>query len=110
MKLDAGDSQTLSKINRPALGVDFEEVVAGLRSMRRVVIQSMFIAGRVQNAEGEAYEAWLASIAQVRPKKVQIYSVDRPVAVGEVQRVSREVLERLARAASDKTGIEVRAF
>jgi wyosine [tRNA(Phe)-imidazoG37] synthetase (radical SAM superfamily) len=110
MKLDAGDPWTLAQINRPASAVRFEEVIAGLQAMPRLIIQSMIIAGRVQNADGEAHEAWLATVAQLSPESVQIYSIDRPVAATVVQKVPKEVLERLARNAKDRTGIEVRAY
>jgi len=110
MKLDAGDPWTFAQINRPVSGIEFEEIIAGLQAMPRLIIQSMIIDGQVQNAEYEAHEAWLTAIAQLSPDKVQIYSTDRPVAATGVQKVSREVLERLARSAEERTGIEVRAY
>jgi wyosine [tRNA(Phe)-imidazoG37] synthetase (radical SAM superfamily) len=110
MKLDAGDPVTFAQINRPVSGIDFEETIAGLQTMPRLIIQSMIIAGPVQNVEGEAHEAWLATLGQLSPEKVQIYSTERPVATAGVQRVSREVLERLARSTEHRTGIEVRAY
>ena len=110
MKLDAGDPSTFAQINRPLSGVKFGEIIAGLQAMPRLIIQSMIIAGEVQNVGGEAHEAWLTAIAQLSPQKVQIYSTDRPVAAPRVQKVSGEVLDRLARSAEERTGIEVRAY
>jgi wyosine [tRNA(Phe)-imidazoG37] synthetase (radical SAM superfamily) len=110
MKLDAGDSETLTQINHPGPGVQFEDIIAGLCVMPRVVIQSMLMAGQVQNVEGEVHERWLNAVAQVSPEKVQIYTVDRPVATAGVRRVSRRTLEILARRATESTGIEVQAF
>ena len=110
VKLDAGDPSTFAQINRPVSGVKFEEIVAALRTMPGLIIQSMIIAGQPHNAEGEAHEAWLDTIAQLSPQKVQIYSIDRPVPVSELRRVSREVLAQLARNAQERTGIDVRAY
>jgi wyosine [tRNA(Phe)-imidazoG37] synthetase (radical SAM superfamily) len=110
MKLDAGDPATFAQISRPVSGVKFEEIIAALQTMPGLIIQSMIIAGQAQNAEGEAHEAWLDTIAQLSPQKVQIYSIDRPVPVSGLRRVSKEALERLARNAQERTGIEVRAY
>ncbi len=110
MKLDAGDPATFGQLNRPASAIQFENILAGLQAMPRLIIQSMMIAGPVQNVEGEAHEAWLTTIAELSPEKVQIYSTDRPVAATGVRKVPLEVLDRLARHAKERTGIRVSAY
>jgi len=110
MKLDAGDPVTFAQVNRPAPGVTLEKILTGLSAMPRLVIQSLIIDGETQNVRGEAHEAWLSTLSQLSPDKVQIYSTERPVAETAVERVSREALERLARTSEERTGIEVRAY
>lgn len=110
MKLDAGDPETLASINRPLAGVAFEEIIAGLRAMPRLIIQSMIVTGPVQNVEGEVHETWLRALVHVAPQRVQIYGAERPVAETGVERVSKEILERLARNAEQRTGISVTAY
>lgn len=110
MKLDAGDAETLERINRPAAGVSFGRIVDGLAALPRLIIQSMIISGEFANAEGETVDGWLSTIAQLAPVKVQIYSTERPVAEAGVHRVSREALNGLARLAQERTGIPVAAY
>jgi wyosine [tRNA(Phe)-imidazoG37] synthetase (radical SAM superfamily) len=110
MKLDAGDPQTLSLLSRPSSVVTFEKIVEGLAAMPRLIIQSMIIEGEVQNAEGEAHEAWLATVSGLSPEMVQIYTAERPVAESGVRRVSRQHLEELASRAQERTGITVKAY
>jgi len=110
MKLDAGDPDTLSRMNRPAPAVTFEKIVEGLAGMPRLIVQSMIIAGESQNAEGEAHEAWLTTLARLSPEKVQTYTAERPVAESGVRRVPREDLESLAQRAQERTGIPVGAY
>jgi len=110
MKLDAGDPETLASINRPLAGVAFEEMIAGLRAMPRLIIQSMIVTGPVQNVEGEAHETWLKALVYLAPQRVQIYSAERPVAETGVQRVPKQVLKRLARNAEQRTGVSVTAY
>jgi wyosine [tRNA(Phe)-imidazoG37] synthetase (radical SAM superfamily) len=110
MKLDAGDPQTLSRLSRPSSAVTLERLLEGLAAMPRMIIQSMIIEGEVQNAEGEAHEAWLAAVARLAPQMVQIYTAERPAAESVVRRVSKQKLEELARRAQEKTGVWVRAY
>jgi len=110
MKLDAGDPDTLSRINRPAPGVTLEHILEGLEGISHLIVQSMIIAGEPQNTEGEAHEAWLMTLARLSPEKVQIYTAERPAAESGVRQVSREVLDSLAQRAQERTGIVVRAY
>jgi wyosine [tRNA(Phe)-imidazoG37] synthetase (radical SAM superfamily) len=110
MKLDAGDPETLSRLNRPARAVTLERILEGLAAMPRLIVQSMIIAGEAQNAEGEAHEAWLTTLCRLSPEKVQIYTAERPAAESGVRRVPREELEKLAERAQERTGIPVGAY
>jgi wyosine [tRNA(Phe)-imidazoG37] synthetase (radical SAM superfamily) len=110
MKLDAGDPDTLSLISRPVSNVTFEKIIEGLSEMPRLIIQSMIIAGEPQNAEGDAHEAWLATLAHLSPQEVQIYTAERPVPESTVQRVRKETLESLARHAQETIGVPVGAY
>jgi wyosine [tRNA(Phe)-imidazoG37] synthetase (radical SAM superfamily) len=110
MKLDAGDPQTLSLLSRPSAAVTFEKLVQGLAGMPRLIIQTMIIAGEVQNVEGQAHEAWLATVARLAPEMVQVYSAERPAAESGVQCVPKKRLEELASQAQERTGIPVKAY
>lgn len=110
MKLDAGDARTLECINRPAPGVTLEQIVAGLGQVPGLVIQSVLVDGLVTNVRGEAFEAWLATVAELRPARVQIYSTDRPVADAGVERVPPEALQRIADEARTRTGLTFEAY
>lgn len=110
LKLDAGDSETFRRLNRPAPGLCYEAIVAALRLMPHVVIQSVLIEGPVSNAHGAAFEAWLAAIAQIRPTSVHIYSTDYPVGAAKVERVPPYVLRSLAVEAARRTGVRVEPY
>jgi len=110
MKLDAGDPATMARINRPAAGVRFEEIMQGLAALPGLIIQSMIISGQVQNALGEAHERWLSAIAELSPREVQIYSSERPVAETGVQQVPKDELDDLATRAEQRVGVPVRAY
>ena len=110
MKLDAGDPETLARVNRPDPAVGLEQIIAGLKGVPGLIVQSMLIQGMVTNIDGKAYEAWQGAISEVGPRHVQIYSTDRPVAEPGVERVPPSTLERIAEETERKTGIRVTAF
>lgn len=96
MKLDAGDAGTLACINRPASGVELEHILDGLRGIPGLVIQSVLVDGEVSNVQGDAFEAWVFALTEVRPTRVQIYSTDRPVPEAGVMKVSPRDLQCIA--------------
>ena len=110
MKLDAGDPLTWQAINRPAPSLDFETVIAGLRELDRVTIQSLILDGPVQNVRGKPFDRWAETLASIAPQEVQIYTTDRPVAEAKVEKVPKAILLEMAREAEARTGIPVRAY
>jgi wyosine [tRNA(Phe)-imidazoG37] synthetase (radical SAM superfamily) len=110
MKLDAGDPGTLADLNRPAQTVKLERILDGLKGIPDVIIQGVLVDGRVSNVRGEAFEAWLAALAEIRPSRVQIYSTDRPVPDAGVERVPPAILQSLAREIQECTGLCVDAY
>ena len=110
LKLDAGDAVTFARINRPAQGVVFARIADALRQVPNFVIQTALIDGAVTNATGNAFEAWLETLAQLRPARVQVYSTDYPVPSANVQRVPAYRLRQLAEIAEQRTGVPVLAY
>jgi len=110
MKLDAGDPLTWRAINRPAPSLDFETVVAGLKELKGVTIQSLILDGPVQNVRGKPFDRWVETLAWIAPQEVQIYTTDRPVAEAQVEKVPKAVLLEMARVAEARIGIPVRAY
>ena len=110
LKLDAGDPETLVRINRPAPEVKLEDILDGLKDVPGCIVQSVLVDGKVNNVRGEAYEAWVAALAAIRPTEVQIYSTDYPVPEAGVERVLPYVLKRIAGQVEERTGLRVRAY
>lgn len=110
MKLDAGDKKTLARINRPAPGVELEQIIQGLKEIPSVIIQTVLVDGKVTNTRGEPFETWLSALVEIKPARVQIYSTDRPVPEAGVERVLPPTLRRIAREIESRTGLHVNAY
>jgi len=80
MKLDVGDPALFRQINRPAAGVEFDEIVAGLAALKNITIQTLFLSGDPDNSTPMAVGKWLDQLELIRPDAVQIYTLDRPFA------------------------------
>ena len=72
MKLDAGDIETFSRINRPCRGVDYNAILDGLKSMDNVSLQAMFVDGEIQNVSEREIIQWIERISEIRPINIQI--------------------------------------
>jgi wyosine [tRNA(Phe)-imidazoG37] synthetase (radical SAM superfamily) len=110
MKLDAGSEETFKKLNRPCPGVLFQEVVENLKALDDIVIQSVFVQGRLDNTEDGEVERWTEKLCSIRPREVQIYSIDRPSADEGLVLVEKERLNQIARKAEDLCEIPVKVF
>ncbi len=101
MKLDPGPVELVNGV-----AYDRARLVEDLRALVDVVVQAMVVQGPGYDGAGEAeVEAWLAALARLQPKSVQVYSIARPPADSRVRPVARErLLEIAARARRVVTG------
>ena len=101
MKLDAGDVTTFRMVNAPAITLG--RLIADLRSVGPLVLQSMFVRdeeGVVDNTTPRAVDAWLGAVDKIRPQSIDIYSLARKPARGTLRAVPRPVLDAIARRVS----------
>jgi wyosine [tRNA(Phe)-imidazoG37] synthetase (radical SAM superfamily) len=77
MKLDCGSEQCLKRYNVPCKGINFTEIVSGLKLLKEVTIQALITGGPSGNYREDYLEAWLDLLAEINPVLVQIYSLDR---------------------------------
>jgi wyosine [tRNA(Phe)-imidazoG37] synthetase (radical SAM superfamily) len=110
MKLDAGTPATLRRFNRPCPGVDFDEMVEGLRALAPIVLQTMFAAGPAGNSEPADVEAWLNAVERVGPARMQIYSLDRVPAESTVAVVPRDRLREIAAEVAAHLAVDVAVY
>ncbi len=110
LKLDAGDPETLARINRPVPAVTLDVIIDGLKGVPNLIVQSVLIDGVVSNVRGDALDAWVTALAEVRPTQVHIYSTDYPVPDAGVERVLPYELDRIAADVREQTGLEIVAY
>jgi wyosine [tRNA(Phe)-imidazoG37] synthetase (radical SAM superfamily) len=98
--LDAGDAPVFHRVNRPTRDITIEKLVSGLEQFRRefagaIWLEVFFVAG--VNTNEEQVEKIRALITRIRPDKVHLNTAVRPPAEENVQAVSRDTLQAIAR-------------
>lgn len=99
LKLDSALPDTVRRMNRPVNpSFDMEEQLDRLAAFGgRCVVQTMFLRGpEFDNTTDEEVDAWLGALQRIAPRQVQLYSIDRPVPVGGLEKVDAAVLRSIA--------------
>ncbi len=102
MKLDAGDQKTFNLINRPFTPISVAEVVKNLVAFKgSISIQTLFLRGEyegeiIDNTTDKEVSIWLDKIAEIAPKKVVIYPIDRETPARNLQKIDFETLNAIA--------------
>lgn len=109
-KLDVGTRKTFNAINRPAPGIDFNEICTYLQGVRGIFIQTMFVHGSPSNTGEQEIEAYYEKLRMIKPLGVHIYSIDRPVPNAHLIRVQPRELQRIVRRGRERTGANMQAF
>jgi len=99
VKLD-GVGSWFVDVDKPLFGFRWEALVEGLRKLRDYHLQVMVVKGRGENITPAALAAWAAWVRRhaLRPKSVQLYTVDRFPAYDGVRPLSRSEMAQVADA------------
>jgi wyosine [tRNA(Phe)-imidazoG37] synthetase (radical SAM superfamily) len=98
------------RIDRPAGDCPLGAIVYGISLLRRVTVQACFVDGWVSNVDRAAVRQWVELVRELRPRKVQITTIDRPAWKCDARPVPREQLEEIACLLRDRTGVEASVF
>jgi wyosine [tRNA(Phe)-imidazoG37] synthetase (radical SAM superfamily) len=97
--LDAGDSETFQKINRPNPDINIENLVSGLSSFRnefpgKIWLEVFLVEGI--NTKSEQIDNIKDAIERIGPDKIHLNTAVRPTAEPNLKRLSIEQLQFIA--------------
>ena len=100
ISLSAWDDDSLKKLNRPAPGLTFDQMLAGHRDFRaefagKLWLEVFLVDGI--NANPNQVRKIAAAAAGIRPDKIHLNTAVRPPAETNVQPVTKEALDALCR-------------
>lgn len=103
LKLDSAFDRTAQRINKPrSAAYTVAKTVEQLKQFSgQMILQTMFLRGeyngeRIDNTTPEEVEAWLRLVAEIQPRQVMIYSLDRDTPCQTLEKVSKEDLQQIA--------------
>ena len=113
LKLDSAIPRTFLAINRPTSPNCIPEgVIADLKKFKgQCVVQTIMIRGEYEgkhfdNTTDEELDALLRAYLEIQPREVMLYAIDRKTPAENLEKVSKEELERIAQRFRD-AGITV---
>jgi wyosine [tRNA(Phe)-imidazoG37] synthetase (radical SAM superfamily) len=110
MKFDAGSEEMFRQLNHPAAPVYMGEIVAGLKQLENIFLQSCFVQGRVINADPDSVAMWIDKVREIHPLGVQLYTLDREPADKRIETVSLTILRWIAYAVRWRAGLQAEVF
>jgi len=113
LKLDSALPRTFKAINRPVSPNCLPEgVIADLKKFSgQCIVQTIMIRGEYDgqhfdNTTDAELDALLSAYLEIQPREVMLYSIDRKTPAQNLEKVSKEELERIAQRFRD-AGIQV---
>ncbi len=110
MKLDAGSEELVLQLNDPVRPLYLNEIVAGLKKLREVTLQSLFVQGRVTNTDPNNIEEWIKKVKEIQPVLVQVYTLDRAPAEKRLWKVNLPTLQWIARQVYWQSGVRAKIY
>lgn len=102
LKLDSAFDSTVQLIDKPLGNYSVESVVENMKLFEgNCIVQTMFLRGEyegrtVDNTTPEEVEAWLAKVAEIAPRSVMVYTIDRDTPAPNLVKVPVEELKAIA--------------
>lgn len=108
LKLDSAIEETVKLLDRPnSSGFTFEKVKEQIKSFgAKAIVQTMIVRGEadgrtIDNTTEEEVDALVKAIAEINPRMVMLYSIDRPTPHKTLQKVTAEEIMPIAQRLKD---------
>lgn len=102
LKVDSAFDRTTILINRPAYAYSIRKLKRELEPLKgRFVLQTMFLRGEfegevIDNTTPEEIAAWQALAAELDPREIMIYTIDRETPAKNLSKVTIQEMEQIA--------------
>ena len=110
VKFDAGDDDTLKKVNAPIIRTNLNKILHRIRGIDNLILQSMFITGSVDNINNSAIESWIEAVGIIKPQVVHLYTLDRKPLDPKITKVDEDTLDVIATKLKRRTQIDSLVF
>lgn len=109
VKLDAGTQATFAQLDMPWQGLQLDELTAAMSLLPGVTVQTILTQGRVDNTTPEEVDGFVGRLRQIRPARVDLYTLDRQPVDRQLRPVSMALALEIA-GRVEAAGFACRAF
>ncbi|MBO4671274.1 MAG: radical SAM protein [Bacteroidales bacterium] len=104
MKIDAPTDVLAALINRPAPGYSVKRVVDALQKFDGdFILQTMFLRSNgFDSGAPEVLVPWMDIVRTLRPRMVQVYTIDRPAPMPGLEKYTTDEMKALVRPLLDE--------
>ena len=99
LKIDAPTDELVARINQPAPGYSLERVIEALERFEgNFILQTMFLKSKdFDSASPEVLDGWMDIVRHLKPRKIMVYTIDRPTPEQGLEAFSVEKMHDLVR-------------
>jgi len=114
-KLDSGIEETFMAINQASGKISLDKIIEGLLLFEgKLIIQTLFMRGEyngkfIDNTTDEEVEAWLNIVKKINPEYVMIYPIERGTPAKNIEKISKEKLDIIAKQV-EEAGIKAEVY
>lgn len=101
MKLDAGTTDMLIKIDKPLSSKKIDWYIQKLKELKgELIIQTIFLKGfhegeYIDNTTPEELSEWMNALKEIKPQSVMIYTIDRETPVETLEKIPIDKLNSI---------------
>lgn len=104
LKLDAPTEALAAKINKPAPGYSIRRVIEAMKGFEgNFIMQTMFLrSDDFDSSSPEVLGPWMDIVREVKPRKIMVYTIDRPTPQEGLKKFTVDELTALVRPLMDE--------
>ncbi len=104
MKIDAPTDELSARINKPSCGYHVSDIVEGLKKFNGdFILQTMFLKSPdFDSSSPEVLDGWIEIVRELSPRKVMVYTLDRPAPAQNLSKFTVEEMTALVRPLADE--------
>ena len=104
LKIDAPTDALIDRINHPAPGYKLERTLEAMRGFNGdFVLQTMFLRSPdFDSSSPEVLNGWMDIVRDLRPRKIMVYTVDRPTPASGLEKFSAAQMRELVQPLIDE--------
>ena len=104
LKIDAPTDALVARINNPAPGYSLARVIEALRGFKGdFVLQTMFLRSPdFDSSSPEVLDGWMAIVRELRPRRIMVYTIDRPTPAAGLEKFSVAEMRALVQPLLDE--------